>query len=93
MAGVGVVLERREGVVSRARVALLGLGLTPSLCEEASEALVGGTLSDADIAAAVDAVVGAAQPLDDQHASARYKRDVAAVLARRAIGKARDRSG
>lgn len=88
MAGVGVALERRGDVISSAKVALLGLGLTPKLCRAAGESLVGGSLSDTEISSAAEAVIEAAEPLDDQHASASYKREVAGALTSRAIRKA-----
>jgi carbon-monoxide dehydrogenase medium subunit len=73
-----------EGGVDRAAIALFGVGGTPVRATEAEEALRSGA-TPADAAAA--SIVGL-EPPDDLHATADYRRKVAAVLVRRAIERA-----
>jgi carbon-monoxide dehydrogenase medium subunit len=86
LAGVvcGVGLDDDGADVTRAAVALFGVGTTPRRATEAEAALVSG--------AALDEVAGAAMaaidPSDDLHASASYRRKVAGVLVKRAVGQA-----
>ncbi|MFC6092322.1 FAD binding domain-containing protein [Saccharothrix lopnurensis] len=77
-----------EGTVTRARVAVAGAGPTP-LRATAAEALLVGRAPTADaIASAADAVADSTDPPDDLHAPATYRRDMAAVLTRRALRQA-----
>lgn len=92
IAGVGVTLALDGGAVAEARIALLGVGQTP-LRADAAEALLNGKERDADlVAAATEAVREAAEPEDDLHGSADYRRHLVGVLARRAIAAAWDRA-
>jgi len=83
-----------DGRTERARVALLGVGSRALRAEDAEAALRGQRLDDPD---AVDAVAQLAtvklDPPSDLHASAQYRKDVAAVLVRRAIRAAQQRLG
>jgi len=85
IAGVGVTLGRSGKIVSSVRIALLGVGQTP-LRAAAAEAVLVGETPDADvIGAAVEAARDAAEPEDDLHGSADYRRHLVGVLARRTI--------
>ena len=93
MAGVGAVVQLDGGTIVSARVALLGLGLQPFRCRAAEEVLSGRIAIEEVVAEAAAAVFDAAEPIEDQHASAAYKRRVARVLAGRAIRRALERAG
>jgi carbon-monoxide dehydrogenase medium subunit len=72
----------------QARIALGSVGVTP-LRARAAEALVAGQgMSEALLEAAGEAVKGQVDPLSDHRGSAAYKRDMAAVMVRRALGQA-----
>jgi aerobic carbon-monoxide dehydrogenase medium subunit len=83
LAGAAVTLEVSDGTVSAARIGLLGAGLTPIRARTLEAALLGVSAVEAPaVAEAVDADI---EPLDDQHAPARYKRRLARVVVERAI--------
>jgi carbon-monoxide dehydrogenase medium subunit len=87
-----VTLDSR-GRCAAARVALLSVGDGPVLAEHAAAALAGQQPSDELARAAADAV--ATQDIDppsDIHASAAYRRRLAAVLTRRALLSAFERA-
>jgi len=92
IAGVGVTLSLDGGKVAEARIALLGVGQTP-LRADVAEGLLNRKERDDDlVAAAAEAVREAAEPEDDLHGSADYRRHLVGVLARRAIAAAWDRA-
>ena len=71
-----------------ARIALGSVGVTP-LRGRAAEALLSGErMSDGLLEAAGEAVKGEVDPLSDHRGSAAYKRDMAAVMVRRALTQA-----
>jgi CO/xanthine dehydrogenase FAD-binding subunit len=78
---------------SAARIALLSVGDRPALADQAAAALVGHRPS-ADLirAAANAAATRDIDPPSDIHASARYRRQLANVLTRRALESAFDRA-
>lgn len=87
-AAVAVTLDDR-GRCRTARVALLGVGDRPMIAEHASRVLAGQAPAPEAIRAAAEAV--AADDIDppgDIHASARYRRRLAAVLTRRCLEQA-----
>ena len=78
--------ERR---CSAARIALLSVGDRPMLAGQASMGLVGHRPSPESIRAAANtAATGDIDPPTDIHASARYRRQLASVLTRRALERA-----
>lgn len=89
---VGVAAEvvlARDGTCGRVRVALLSVGDGPVLAVHAAQALEQRTPDAAAIAQA--AAAAAAEDIDppgDIHASAGYRRQLAAVLVRRALTRA-----
>jgi carbon-monoxide dehydrogenase medium subunit len=89
MAGVAAVLRLGPtGVISEARIALTGVGDTPVRATKAEAALAGQAPSEeAWKAAAADGVAGL-EPPSDIHASASYRRQLAAVLIQRALREA-----
>ena len=83
-----------EGRCGQARVALLSVGDRPMLARQAAEALIGQRPSAGSIRAAADAAATRdIDPPGDIHASARYRRQLASVLTRRALERAFERAG
>ncbi len=79
-----------EGRCSALAVGVGGAGDTPVRLDAVSEALLGSRLEEGAVREAVEAATADLEAADDLHASAAYRRRVAAVLARRAIVDARD---
>jgi carbon-monoxide dehydrogenase medium subunit len=78
-----------RGRCSAARVVLFGVGATPLRASAAEQALIGARPTDAGCAEAARRVTQAIdEPLTDVHATAEYRRELAIVLARRALGTA-----
>ena len=76
------------GRVAGARLAFFGVGATPTRGTAAETALTGQTPTTERIGAAARAAAAALAPEGDIHASARYRQDVAAVLAERTLAEA-----
>jgi carbon-monoxide dehydrogenase medium subunit len=85
LVGAAALLWLAGDRVAGARLAFFGVGGTPTRGTAAETALTGQTLSTEAIRAASGAAAAALRPEGDIHASARYRRDVAAVLAERAL--------
>jgi CO/xanthine dehydrogenase FAD-binding subunit len=79
-----------DGVCRRATVAVGGASPTPVRFAALSDALIGGRLDDAAIVAVAAEITNQLDPDDDLHATADYRRRVAARLAERALRDARD---
>jgi carbon-monoxide dehydrogenase medium subunit len=92
LAGAGAVLEVEQGKISQARIALLGLGLTPLRALRAEHALIGEDPSHEVFERAAELAEDHMEPLDDVHADAGYKRRVGKVLVSRALARAHARS-
>jgi CO/xanthine dehydrogenase FAD-binding subunit len=86
--GATAVVTLDGGTVRDARIAITALAPTIHRVAEAEQALNGSDASDAAVQAAADAAAGASQPISDVRGSADYRRAMAAVLTRRAIGTA-----
>jgi CO/xanthine dehydrogenase FAD-binding subunit len=92
LAGVGVVLSVARGAVEAARIGLMGVGATP-LRTSAAEAMLVGKRVDARLAAdAAEAASAAADPMNDLHASADYRRHLLRALVARALSTAWSRA-
>jgi CO/xanthine dehydrogenase FAD-binding subunit len=91
IAGVVARLGGHDQRCEAARLVVFGVGERPIRIKAAEQRLVGTELCDDDLAAAAALVSGALEPRSDMHASAEYRRHAAVVLARRALGRARDR--
>ncbi|MDH3233571.1 MAG: xanthine dehydrogenase family protein subunit M [Alphaproteobacteria bacterium] len=85
IAGVGATIALQDDIVAEARVALLGVGQTPLRASAAEKALQGQRHDAELIAAAAEAAREAAEPEDDLHGSADYRRHLVGVLTRRAL--------
>ncbi|PSL55835.1 carbon-monoxide dehydrogenase medium subunit [Saccharothrix carnea] len=77
-----------DRVVTEARIAVAGAAPTPIRAHAAEELLRGQALTPEVLAGVADAAADATDPVDDVHAPAAYRRDMTAVLTRRALRQA-----
>ena len=90
--GVAVLLDvDGDRVVRRASIALGGVGEGPIRCADAEAALVGAVASDDRFDEAAR-ICGEVEAMEDVHASSAYRRHLARVLTRRALGRASERT-
>jgi carbon-monoxide dehydrogenase medium subunit len=92
LAGVAVALAMYGGRVRSVRMAFTGVGPTPVRIEEAEAAVTGVPLTDAACAEAGRIAAARLQPDSDIHATAEYRKEVAGVLAERALMLAAQRA-
>lgn len=76
------------GRIERARIVLASVGPVPIVAEAAERRLVGELPSEIAFRAAAAAAAGEAQPISDTRGSAAYRRELVAVLTRRALWRA-----
>lgn len=81
--GCAISLTLDGDTVTAARVALGAVAPTVILVPEAAEAIIGTTLDDTALTALADAAQAAAKPIDDKRGTAVFRKDIAAVLAKR----------
>lgn len=86
--GVAVAVESAGGVVTRAGIALTGVGPNNILATEAAQALVGTGPDDASILQAAELAAEAARPRTDHRGSADYKRHIVRTFVTRALAGA-----
>ena len=93
--GVAAVLSVSGGTCSSASVVVGGVEATPARASSVEAALAGSDLGDGALDAAAAAVAGDlnGDPMGDVFASAEYRRAMAAVYVRRALGAAASRAG
>jgi carbon-monoxide dehydrogenase medium subunit len=82
-----------NGAFDRVGLALTNVGPTPVRSRDAEDALVGKRPSDAAIAEAARGAAEASTPTPDRRGSVEYKREMARVLAVRALKQALQRAG
>lgn len=92
MAGAAAVVTVADGRCVHARVVLMAVSDRPYRAQDAEAALLGSSLTDADIDRAAGIAVADLTPTEDVHASADYRRALATVVAGRALALARDRA-
>lgn len=84
--GVAATVEIDPGGICRAaRVALAGVDRRPFDASDVASSLVGTAVTEAHADEVGQRVAAVLEPIDDIHASARYRRRMAAVLIRRAL--------
>src|SRR5919108_4829822 len=87
---VGIVaaltLDQDRQLITKSRLVYFGVGPTPMRIEDAEKALLGQASGEAAFAAAGDIAGRGIDPSNDIHATAEYRRAVAATLTRRALG-------
>jgi len=87
-----ISLDNPDGPMNKARIVLGSVGPTPIRALSAEEVLRGQSPTDGLFARAGEAAAGDARPIDDFRGSAEYRRDMVAVLTRRALNAALDRA-
>jgi len=92
-AAAAVILVMDGGICRDARIALTNLADVPLLADAAGQALIGAPVDGAAIEQAAAAAVAITDPASDQRGPAEFRRHVAGVMVRRAIGRARERAG
>ncbi|MEJ6392593.1 xanthine dehydrogenase family protein subunit M [Gymnodinialimonas sp. 2305UL16-5] len=87
-AAAAVQIVKQDGVCSSASIAMTNLSDTPIYSEAASAALVGTTVDDAALKAAMAAMLDDIDPTEDNRGPVAFKKHVAGVILRRAIERA-----
>ena len=82
---VAMLRNDADGVCQEARITMFAVGDAPARMPAAEEALVGRLVDDAARREAAALVSEAVSPGSDIHASAEYRTEVSAVMARRAL--------
>jgi aerobic carbon-monoxide dehydrogenase medium subunit len=90
-AGTAIALEMQGDQVSRAGIALTGVGSTTMDAAEASASLIGKTLDANVIAHAAELATAVAKPNSDHRGSASYKRHVVHTFVSRILGNIAER--
>jgi aerobic carbon-monoxide dehydrogenase medium subunit len=85
--GVAVSVETAGGVVTKAGIALTGVGGSTIAATEAAAALAGRPLTAESIADAASLAGGAAKPRTDHRGSAEYKRHMVETFVRRILSR------
>jgi carbon-monoxide dehydrogenase medium subunit len=85
--GVAVSVERAGDVVSRAGIALTGVGGSTISATEAAAALAGRPLTPDSISEAASLAAAAARPRTDHRGSAEYKRHMVATFVDRILSR------
>ena len=83
--GVAVAVQRDNGTISGARVALTNMGSTPIRASAVESALIGRPATDESYRAAAAVAGEGTRPTGDLGASAEYREHLAGVLTRRAL--------
>ena len=85
LVGVAAVVTMDGNRCAQARLVFTGVGPTPVRIPDAEMALAGRVLTDGVLADVRTLVADRIEPEDDVHATAQYRKDVAGVLAERAL--------
>lgn len=88
LAGVAATVAMRGTRCVQARLALTGVGATPVRIPDAEAAVTDRVLNDGVLAEVQAIVTDRIRPDDDVHASALYRKEIAGVLAQRALREA-----
>jgi carbon-monoxide dehydrogenase medium subunit len=81
---VAALVERRNGSVARAAIALTNMGATPLRASSAEAALAGGS----SVAEAAAQIAEGTEPPSDHAASSDFRKHLAQVLGRRSLEEA-----
>jgi len=82
-----LTFDSDKETITQARITLGSVAPTIIRAPEAERALIGKMLSEENIATAANLAAQATTPIDDIRAGADYRRDMARVLVRRALGE------
>ena len=91
-AAAAVILSKEGTVCKDASIAMTNLSDTPIFCSDASESLVGTTVSAEDIKKAVNAMLEAIDPAEDNRGPVEFKKHAASIVLTRAIERAWQRA-
>jgi aerobic carbon-monoxide dehydrogenase medium subunit len=91
--GVAVAIETSGGAVTRAGIALTGVGGSTIAATEAAAALTGQPLDPSSIGQAAELAAAAAKPRTDHRGSAEYKRHMVRTFVERILTASADGSG
>ncbi|MDG1183417.1 MAG: xanthine dehydrogenase family protein subunit M [Tateyamaria sp.] len=91
-AAAAVQIIKNGGTCASVSIAMTNLSDTPIYSEAAGAALVGTTVDDAALGAAVAAMLGDIDPSEDNRGPVAFKNHVAGVILRRAIERAWSRA-
>ena len=91
-AAAAVQIVKEGGTCTSASIAMTNLSDTPIYSEAACAALVGTTVDDAALDAAVAAMLGDIDPTEDNRGPVAFKNHVAGIILRRAIASAWSRA-
>jgi CO/xanthine dehydrogenase FAD-binding subunit len=83
--GVGVMVVRKDGVFKDVKIGLGAVAPTPIRARKAEAVLAGAKIDDEVIERAARLASEESKPIDDQRASAEYRKMIVEVLVRRAI--------
>ncbi len=89
-AGVAVAIDRNGATVTRAGIALTGVGGSTIDAKDAAQALIGGPLTAESIEHAADLAAQAAQPRTDHRGSAEYKRQIVRTFVKRILTRVQE---
>jgi carbon-monoxide dehydrogenase medium subunit len=87
-----LIARQNSGSCTGARIAIGGLGATPTRATATEQDLQGKPLTKENIAAAAAKAAEGTDPVEDSYAGAEYKRHIATVYARKAIETAAERA-
>lgn len=79
------------GTISRAGLAWFGMGPTPMKARQAEAALLGQTVADLDFRGLAELAMADADPFDDGHTTADYRRSVGRRIFAKTLGAALDK--
>ncbi len=88
VAGASAWVDKPNGTIQAARVALTGVGTKATLARGVAEALVGSDGSEAAVSAAAERAIEGITVLEDLYGSVEYKTHLAKVMVKRAVMKA-----
>jgi carbon-monoxide dehydrogenase medium subunit len=89
-AGVAVAVERSGATVTRAGIALTGVGGSTIDASDAAQSLTGGPLTTDSIRQAAELAAQAAQPRTDHRGSAGYKRHIVGTFVERILTRVKE---
>jgi carbon-monoxide dehydrogenase medium subunit len=90
--GVAVAIETTGETVTRAGIALTGVGGATIEAVEAGHALVGGPLTEESVEHAAQLAAEAARPKSDHRGTAEFKRHMVRTFVVRALGRTTERA-
>ena len=91
--GVAVAVETGNGTVTKAGIALTGVGGTTIVATDAAQALTGTALTPQTIEQAAELAAAAARPKTDHRGSAEYKRHMVRTFVVRILAQANGADG